>query len=119
MIQQAKCLKQSKLSYFAVANEKIRDLKDSGHDVIRLDIGSPDLAPADHIIRKLAESALKPENHGYQPHNGIPAYRHAWKTWYENEYQVSLNADREILPLLGSKEGIFNVMQAVVDPGDL
>lgn len=116
---QAKRLERTTLQFFASASEQIRALKMQGHDVIRLDIGSPDLPPAAHILRALSQAAAQDDAHGYQPHNGIAPYRNAWQKWYASQFNVDLDANSEILPLLGSKEGIFHFMQAVVDPGDI
>lgn len=93
-------------------------MKDSGIDVIHLDIGSPDLPPPQIAVDTLAESASNPHNHGYQPHNFSPAYRAAWADFYRRSFQVTLDPEREIVPLIGSKEGIFHLMLAVINAGD-
>lgn len=105
--------------YFASLEERINALKSQGIDIIRLDIGSPDLPPASHIVEALAVSAAKPDRHGYQSHLGNMALRQAWAEMYRREYYVPIDADREIMPLLGSKEGIFHIHQALVNPGDV
>ena len=104
--------------FFAGLETKIAKMKAEGRDVIRLDVGSPDLPPAEFIIDALSESARLPESHGYQSHKGPLALREAWAEMYERVYQVDLNPETEILPLLGSKEGIFHLIQAYVQPGD-
>lgn len=105
--------------FFASLNQKIAALKASGSDIIRLDIGSPDLPPAPQIIEALHRSALKSDHHGYQSHNATEALRQAWADMYQQLYRVKLDPDLEIIPLLGSKEGIFHLTLAMVDPGDI
>jgi LL-diaminopimelate aminotransferase len=105
--------------YFATLNSKLTHLKAEGKDVIRLDEGSPDLPPADHIIQALTLSASQPDRHGYQPHRGTEELRAAWAEMYRREYKVEVDAETEILPLLGSKEGIFHLIQAYIEPGDV
>ena len=103
--------------FFATLNHRIAVIKAAGGDVIRLDAGSPDLPPAAHIIEVLARSAECPENHAYQPYNGTSELRQAWAGMYSRLYDINLDTELEILPLLGSKEGLFNLTQALVDPG--
>jgi len=105
--------------FFAGLNEKIASLESSGCDVIRLDVGSPDMPPAAHIIEALNRASQMDDRHGYQPHNATQALRQAWGDMYLRLYGVSLDLDREILPLMGSKEGIFHLTMAVVDPGNI
>ncbi len=87
--------------------------------IIRLDEGAPDLPPASHILEALLKSAARPDTHSYQPHRGPQKLRQAWTGWYMDHYRVSLDPDSEIIPLLGSKEGIFHLSQAYLNPGDL
>lgn len=91
----------------------------AGKDVIRLDIGSPDLPPAPEILAALSRSAASKNSHGYQPHLGPRALREAWAGMYAHLHQVELDPDTEIVPLMGSKEGIFNLVMACLDPGDI
>ncbi|MGB3700139.1 MAG: aminotransferase class I/II-fold pyridoxal phosphate-dependent enzyme [Anaerolineales bacterium] len=105
--------------FFAGLNVKIQDMQGQGQDVIRLDIGSPDLPPDAHIIAALKKSAENPHSHGYQPSRGSKELRHAWAGMYQRLYQVDMDPESEILPLLGSKEGIFNLVMANVNPGDV
>jgi LL-diaminopimelate aminotransferase len=105
--------------FFASATEKIHAMQARGIDVIRLDIGSPDMPPADFIIDTLRRSAGQADHHGYQPHQGSRALRQAWAEMYRRLYAVELDPDSEVLPLLGSKEGIFHLPMAVIDPGDV
>ena len=90
-----------------------------GREVIRLDVGSPDLPPADHIIEALYRSASQPGHHGYETYLGPQELREAWAETYLRLYQVKLDPGSEIIPLMGSKEGIFNLTMASIDPGDV
>jgi LL-diaminopimelate aminotransferase len=87
--------------------------------VIRLDIGSPDLPPPAFILEALSQSAAAAGHHGYQPHSGTRALRLAWAEMYQRLHGCELDPDREVVPLLGSKEGIFHLIMAHINPGDL
>jgi LL-diaminopimelate aminotransferase len=102
---------------FATLGRRIRDLTARGKDIIRLDIGSPDLPPPDFVIEAMYNSARDPSRHGYGGYYGTPELRQAIATYYERRFQVKLDADREITALIGSKEGIANVALAFVDSG--
>ncbi len=105
--------------FFAGLNQKLASLQAAGIDVIRLDAGNPDLPPAPHILEALSRSAGRPNAHGYQPYNGTPALRQAWAEAYQRLYPVVLDADQQVLPLMGSKEGIANLTLALVQAGDV
>ena len=105
--------------FFSELNQKLARLSAAGADVIRLDAGTPDLPPAAHILEALRRSAGDPTAHGYQPYDGTPSLRQAWAEAYRRSFQVILDADGEVLPLLGSKEGIFNLTLAYVQTGDV
>lgn len=104
---------------FVSIAEKIQQITADGHSVIRLDIGNPDMPPPDHVIAKLNGSAADPTKHGYSGYRGIPAFRNAVAAYYAKRFDVSLNPETEVLPLLGSKEGIVNLSTAFLDPGDV
>lgn len=104
--------------FFAGWIAKIQTLQAHGVDVIRLDVGSPDLPPSPEIIATLSRSAAEHDKHGYQPHRGPEALRKAWASMYARLYQLEIDPEAEIMPLLGSKEGIFNLVMACIDPGD-
>jgi LL-diaminopimelate aminotransferase len=104
--------------YFSSKLKQIAQLRASGKDIINLGIGNPDQAPSIETIEALKHSAANPKNHGYQSYTGIPALRKAMSDWYKNTYDVTLNPDTEILPLLGSKEGIAHISNAFLNPGD-
>jgi LL-diaminopimelate aminotransferase len=105
--------------FFAELRKQISILDDEGKDVIRLDEGSPDLPPTDLIIDALYESARRPENHSYQSHRGSKELREAWAQMYERLYHVSVNPENEILPLLGTKEGIYHLPFVIINPGEI
>jgi LL-diaminopimelate aminotransferase len=107
------------LHYFAEINQKIRNMKAAGAEIIHLDIGSPDLPPPDIAIRTLTDSASDPAKHGYQSHNWTADYRRAWARFYQETYQAALDPEQEILPLIGSKEGIFHLPLAIIKPGEV
>lgn len=119
MVQSAKRMEGLSLQYFATLTPVIRELQAGGVDVIRLDIGSPDLPPPEAVIEALSRSAVKANHHGYQDHRGTGVLRQAWASYYEQHYGVELDPDREILPLLGTKEGIFHLTQALINPGEI
>lgn len=104
---------------FAKISRKVRELKLSGIDIIRMDIGSPDLAPAEFVMNALDESARKPNHHGYSGYSGIPRFREAVARYYQKRFEVELDPETEILPLIGSKEGIVNFTLAYIDSGDI
>jgi aspartate/methionine/tyrosine aminotransferase len=118
IIPKAKRLQSLKEYYFSVKLAEIRQMQAEGKPVINLGVGSPDLAPSQATIDELVNSANNPNNHAYQPYKGIPALRKAMADFYRDIYTVSLNPDTEILPLIGSKEGITHISLAFLDPED-
>jgi len=88
-------------------------------DVIRLDIGNPDVAPPDEVIETLCRSARRPDHHGYPGYRGIPALRQAIAGYYKRRFGVTLDPESEVVPLIGSKEGLVNLALAYLNPGDL
>ncbi|MDE6343894.1 MAG: aminotransferase class I/II-fold pyridoxal phosphate-dependent enzyme, partial [Muribaculaceae bacterium] len=93
--------------YFSTKLREIARMKADGADVISLGIGGPDRPPHQSVISTLAEEAVKPDTHSYQPYVGLPQLRQAFASWYSRFYGVSLDPDTEIQPLIGSKEGIL------------
>jgi LL-diaminopimelate aminotransferase len=104
---------------FAELGQRILEMKAKGKDIIRLDIGSPDLPPPDFIVAALSDSLKDPSKHGYGGYYGTPALRRAIAGYYERRFGVRLDPDKEVAPLIGSKEGIANVALAFVDPGQV
>ncbi len=107
-----------KAYYFAQKLEDIRGMIAEGKDVINFGIGSPDLPPDESVIQELSDSAKGHSNHGYQAYKGIPELREEMANWYKSTYNVQLDAKDNILPMMGSKEGILHVTLAFVNPGD-
>lgn len=105
--------------FFASLNQKITALKKNGVDVIRLDIGSPDLPPPDFIIDSLIASSRRPDAHGYTPNGGTLAFRNAVTQYYKRRFAVELDPTTEVIGLIGSKEGLFNLSQVLLNPGDV
>jgi LL-diaminopimelate aminotransferase len=104
--------------YFSQKMREIEDLNKAGNAVINLGIGSPDLPPHPDVIRVLQEAAAKPDTHAYQSYKGSPVLRNAVADWYKKWYGVALNPDTEILPLIGSKEGIMHICMTYLNEGD-
>lgn len=103
--------------YFSQKLQEIERLNKSGKNILNLGIGSPDLPPHPDVIKVLTEESAKPHVHGYQGYKGIPLFRKAIADWYQRWYNVSLNPDAEILPLIGSKEGIVHICMTYVNKG--
>ena len=104
--------------YFSRKLKEVAQLNAEGKDIISLAIGSPDMPPSEQTINKLCEVARQPNAHGYQPTMGTPELREAMAGFYKRWYDVDLDGKSEILPLIGSKEGILHVTLAFVNPGD-
>lgn len=104
--------------YFSKKLKEVQQLREAGKPIINMGIGSPDLPPHPTVIAALQETAQEPSAHGYQSYQGIPKLRTAISGFYRDAYGVSLNADAEILPLMGSKEGIMHISMAFLDEGD-
>lgn len=103
---------------FAEFQKKKKILEASGVDVIDLGIGAPDLPTPDFVIDKLIEETRKPENHRYSTYSGCLEFKEAVAGFYQKHYGVDLDPQTEVLALIGSKEGIANLIQAVINPGD-
>lgn len=104
--------------YFSAKLREVNRLIAEGKPILNLGIGSPDLAPDRSVIEALKFTAENEQAHGYQGYQGIPQLREAMDTYYENVFGVQLDPNAEILPLMGSKEGIFQVSMAFLNPGD-
>jgi LL-diaminopimelate aminotransferase len=105
--------------FYHQLQQRLSEIRARGVDVIRVDAGSPDLPPAPHIVAALSRSAETPSNHGYMPYPGTPEYRAAWAEFYRRRFQVELDPAHEVLGLIGSKEGVFHLHLALVNPGDV
>jgi LL-diaminopimelate aminotransferase len=118
MIQTARRIAQVEEYYFSKKLAEVRSLDSPEWRVINLGIGSPDLTPASQAVEALHLSAQQPGNHGYQPYKGIPDLRKAISGFYQSVYNVHLNPDTQILPLMGSKEGIWHISMAFLNEED-
>lgn len=118
MIATASRLEQVSEYYFSAKLQEVRRLAAQGRDIINLGIGNPDLPPSAATIATLAAAAGEAGNHGYQPYRGIPELRSAMAGWYRRAYGVTLDPENQVLPLMGSKEGIFHIAMAFLNPGD-
>ena len=104
--------------YFSRKLKEVAALNAAGADIISLGIGGPDRPPHADVISTLASEAEVHGNHSYQPYTGLPALRKAYADWYQKYYGVNLNPDNEVLPLIGSKEGVLHISLAFLNPGD-
>ncbi|WP_018612457.1 pyridoxal phosphate-dependent aminotransferase [Segetibacter koreensis] len=104
--------------YFSTKLREIDNLNKEGKKIINLGIGSPDLPPHPDVVKVLQEEAAKPTTHAYQNYKGSPVLRNAIASFYKTWYGVDLNADTEILPLIGSKEGIMHICMTYLNKGD-
>lgn len=104
--------------YFSRKLKEVAKLNAEGQDIISLAIGSPDMPPSAQTVKKLCEVAARPNAHGYQPTMGTPELRQAMAHFYKQWYNVDLDPNTEVQPLIGSKEGILHVTLAFVNPGE-
>lgn len=104
--------------YFSQKLAEIDSMRKAGADVINLGIGSPDQPPSPATIQALINEAMKPTSHGYQSYKGIAVLRQQFAGWYKKYFSVNLDPEKEILLLMGSKEGIMHISMAFVNPGD-
>ena len=118
MISGAKRIEKVEEYYFSRKLAEVRKLDSPERRIINLGIGSPDLAPSAETIEALHESASNPANHGYQNYKGVPALREAIAGFNKRTYNVTLDPENQILPLMGSKEGIMHISLAFVNEGD-
>ena len=104
--------------YFSSKLREIEELNKAGHQVVNLGIGSPDLPPHPAVVEALHQEAAKPNTHAYQSYKGSPVLRNAVSAWYKRWYQVEVDPNTEVLPLIGSKEGIMHICMTYLDQGD-
>jgi len=118
MIETSKRLEGIGEYYFSQKLREIDELNKQGKNIINLGIGSPDMPPHPDVIKTLQEESAKPNVHAYQSYKGSPILRKAMSDWYKKWYNVDLNPDTEILPLIGSKEGIMHICMTYLNKGD-
>lgn len=104
--------------YFSIKLKQIAQMRAEGKNVLNLGIGSPDLPPSEATVDALIASAKRSDTHAYQSYQGIPELRRAFADWYWGYFGVRLNPDKEILPLIGSKEGIMHISMSYLEAGD-
>ena len=104
--------------YFSKKLREVASLINNGKPIINLGIGNPDLLPPEAVIESLKQCFVNPKHSQYQSYQGIPEFREAIAKFYQNHYSVNLDYKNEILPLIGSKEGIFHISMAFLNPGD-
>lgn len=104
--------------YFSMKLREIEEMNKAGKQVINLGIGSPDLPPHPSVIKALHEEAAKDNTHAYQSYKGSPVLRNAIADWYKKWYQVDVQPNTEVLPLIGSKEGIMHICMTFLEQGD-
>lgn len=117
-IQPANRIGTVKEYYFSIKLKELEQLRKAGKQIINMGIGNPDLPPAPEVLAELNKQSAADNNHGYQSYVGIPELREAMSSWYKKHYNVTLNPVNEVLPLMGSKEGIMHITFAFVNPGD-
>lgn len=118
MIKTANRIASVEEYYFSRKLAEVRSLDSPELRVINLGIGSPDQAPSPNVVEALIASAKNPANHGYQNYKGIPQFRKAIADFYQHTYNVKLDTETSILPLMGSKEGIMHIAMAFVNEGE-
>ena len=117
-MQVASRLQHTQEYYFSQKLREIEGLNKTGPTVINLGIGSPDLPPHPRVVAALTAAAARSDTHAYQSYKGVAALRQAMSGWYQRQYGVTLDPETEILPLLGSKEGIIHVSMTLLEAGD-
>ncbi|MEQ8424071.1 MAG: aminotransferase class I/II-fold pyridoxal phosphate-dependent enzyme [Cyclobacteriaceae bacterium] len=118
MIETARRIENVEEYYFSQKLQEVRSLDTVDLPVINLGIGSPDLPPANEVVDALHSTAMLTTSHGYQSYKGIPALRTAIAEFYKRNYNVALDKEKMILPMMGSKEGIMHISMAFVNEGD-
>ena len=118
MIQTAERLAQTREYYFSRKLKEVDHLKAIGKPIINLGVGSPDIQPPADVIKSMIAATADDKAHQYQPYAGIREFREGIRSFYASHYEVALDVDKEILPLMGSKEGIMHISMAFVNPGD-
>ncbi len=118
MIKPAQRLSTVKEYYFSNKLREIDNLRASGINVLNLGIGNPDLPPSEETLNTLHIASSDKKNHGYPSYNGHKSLREAFSKWYKKYFKVDLDSENEVLPLIGSKEGIMHISMAFLNPGD-
>ena len=117
--EKAKRLQELPPYIFSEINKIKADATSRGIKLISLGIGDPDKPTPDSIVKKMQEAIAKPENHPYSPYNGSTEFRESVVTWFKKRFGVSLDAEKEVVALIGSKEGLAHFPVAFCNPGDV
>jgi LL-diaminopimelate aminotransferase len=104
---------------FVDINRKIAEKRARGEDIISFAVGDPDMPTPQHILGRLCQAANDPSNHRYPETAGLPELRQAIARWYQRRFGITLDPSKEVLPLIGSKEGIGHISFCLIDPGDV
>ena len=104
---------------FAEIDRKVGEAKARGADIISFGVGDPDLPSPPHVVEAMKKAAADPATHRYPSYTGLPEFRESVANWYDRRFGVKLDANTEVQPLVGSKEGIFHLPVAFIDPGDV
>ena len=104
---------------FVEINRKIAEKQASGEDIVSFAVGDPDMPTPQHILNRVCEAANEPSNHHYPETAGLPELRRAIARWYQRRFGITLDPSNQVLPLIGSKEGIGHISFCFIDPGDI
>ncbi len=104
---------------FVGISKKIAEKRAQGIDVISLGIGDPDMPTPPHIIERLCQAARDPQNHRYPESEGLPEFRQAVAAWYKRRFNVTLDPNKEVVSLIGAKDGVAHIALCLIDPGDI
>ena len=118
-MRMAKRIENLPAYFYVEINKKIAEKRAKGEDIVTFAIGDPDMPTPPHIITRLCQAAQDPANHRYPETEGLPELRQAIAGWYNQRFGVSLDAGKEVLPLIGAKEGIAHIALCFIDPGDI
>ncbi|QLE01777.1 aminotransferase class I/II-fold pyridoxal phosphate-dependent enzyme [Galbibacter sp. BG1] len=118
MIEVAKRLQSVQEYYFSKKLREVRGLMAKGKPIINMGIGSPDMAPSEDVLQALVASLREDKAHQYQSYQGLPELRNAAVNFYKDHFDVTIDSETEILPLMGSKEGIMHISMAFLNEGD-
>ena len=112
-------LSKAKPYFFKAQDDLIHQLTSQGKKILRFDVGSPDMPPADHIIEEMIKNLKQPDQHGYSPHGGGVHFREAASEYYYHRFNVSLHPLKETVAVIGTKEGLFHFAQAFINENDV
>lgn len=115
----AKRVQQLPPYLFVQISQKIAEKRAKGEEVISFGIGDPDIPTPPHVVERLRQAALKPVNHRYPESDGLPEFKRAAAEWFQKRFGVALNPDKEVVSLIGAKEGIGHAALCFIDPGDV